>query len=213
MIKRVLVIAVASVLALGGPALAANLIVNGDFEAGNTGFSSDYLFTTSNRNPAQYTVGTNPRAWNSNLRSFGDNTTGSTNMMIVNGSQSVGDVVWRQSVAVNPATSYDFSMFVRSAFSGSGDSQLRINGQTVGDPFLEDDVTDWLEIKRSWESGLSSIALIEIINLGTAFGGNDFAFDDISFLEGDTSAVPVPAAALLFVPLAAGVLLRSRKKL
>lgn len=211
MLLRCLTSAVLGVFAFGSSALAANLVVNGDFESGNSGFSSDFLFTTSNSLPAQYTVGTNPRAWNRNLRSFGDNTTGSGNMMIVNGSQSAGDVVWRQSIAVNPGTSYDFSMFVRSAFSGSGDSQLRINGETIGDAFLDGDVSDWLEITRSWSSGLSSTALIEIINLGTAFGGNDFAFDDISFIAGDTSAIPVPGAALLFAPVAALAASRRRK--
>ncbi|MEM9839212.1 MAG: hypothetical protein AAF830_08665 [Pseudomonadota bacterium] len=206
------VMAAASVAALmGSSAMAANLVVNGDFEAGNTGFGSEFTFNTSNFAAGEYGIVTNPRAWNGNFRIFGDHTTGTSNMMIINGSQGTDDVVWSQTIAVTQNTDYDFSLWVQSAFSGSSDNQVRINGVDVGDVFADSFLDDWTFVTRQWNSGSATSAFIEIINLATGFGGNDFAFDDISFVGGSTAPVPVPAAALLFAPLAAVAAMRHRK--
>jgi hypothetical protein len=37
----------AAALLAGTPAFAVHLVTNGDFEAGNTGFASDYVYTPS----------------------------------------------------------------------------------------------------------------------------------------------------------------------
>src|SRR5207253_1567767 len=42
-----------------------NLIVNGDFSGGNTGFTSQYIYANPNITEGQYFVGTSPQAWNS----------------------------------------------------------------------------------------------------------------------------------------------------
>ena len=63
-----------------------NLIVNGDFSAGNTGFQSQYTYNaTSVVNETVYTVGPNPADFSPYVASFGDHTSGSGLMMIVNG--------------------------------------------------------------------------------------------------------------------------------
>lgn len=204
--------AISAAVLLGSSAVAANLVVNGDFEAGDTGFGSDYGFATVNGSAAQYGIVTNPRAWNGAFREFGDHTTGTTNMMIVNGGTATDDVVWRQSIAVNPNTDYDFSLWVQNAFGGSSANQVRINGDFLGDPFADTFLDEWTEVTRQWNSGMATMALIEIVNVSNGFGGNDFALDDISFVGDAVAPVPVPAAALLFAPLAAGAAMRRQKK-
>ena len=85
-----------------------NLIANGDFEAGNIGFTTDYTFLDPSNTggwtlgpPYMYTVGTNPGLYHSAwMPGFGDHTTGTGNMMIVNGSSDgpPPEVVWAQNV-------------------------------------------------------------------------------------------------------------------
>ena len=90
-------------------AVNPNLIVNGDFEAGNTGFITQYNYL----NPANtgswtlgpeymYTVSTNPYDYHSFWASFGDHTSGSGKMMIVNGTYLNGETktVWAQDVTL-----------------------------------------------------------------------------------------------------------------
>jgi hypothetical protein len=51
-------------------------VPNGDFFAGNDQFSSDYAYADLNTLEGEYTVGTNPQAFNANLLMIGDHTTG-----------------------------------------------------------------------------------------------------------------------------------------
>ena len=78
---------------------SANSVINGDFEAGNSGFTSQYVYTavagglaTGGEAPhfageGKYAVGSNPQHFHPSFVSFGDHTTGHGLMMIVNGSK------------------------------------------------------------------------------------------------------------------------------
>jgi len=117
--KKVLfpILAVVLALSLALPmaavgAVPVNLITNGDFEAGNTGFTTEYTYLDpSNTGPwtlgpeYMYTVSTDPNLYHSAWSSFGDHTSGSGNMMIVNGtwedtSPGYNAVVWAQEVTL-----------------------------------------------------------------------------------------------------------------
>jgi len=76
-----------------------NLIVNGDFQSGDTGFTTDYAPAGDMYDPGVYAVGIDPNDYHSAWASFGDHTSGTGNMMIVNGLDdgSLG-VVWAQDV-------------------------------------------------------------------------------------------------------------------
>jgi hypothetical protein len=97
-----------TVMMVATPALgngAVNLIVNDDFEAGNSGFTSDYdVVVATGHNTLQppyvYAIGTDPYLYHSAWTSFGDHTSGTGNMMIVNGSSegTPGALVWGQTV-------------------------------------------------------------------------------------------------------------------
>ena len=75
---------------------AQNLINNGDFEQGNgVGFSSDYNFLSlpsGSTNARDYAITKNPSPFNtSSFITMGDHTTGSGNMMIIDGINNNGN--------------------------------------------------------------------------------------------------------------------------
>src|SRR6186997_955164 len=79
-----------------------NLIVNGDFEAGNTGFTTSYIYTPADiYNTGTYDVLTNPRNAHKYATSYGDHTSGGGKMMALNGSTVAGSIAWSQTVAVD----------------------------------------------------------------------------------------------------------------
>lgn len=160
-----------------------NLIVNGDFSAGNTGFTSDYTHTTTNITEGEYIIDTNAQAWNPGMSNCGDHTTGNARMMIVNGSSTANSVVWKQTVAVTPNTNYAFSTWVQSVHPLSpAQLQFSIDGQKLG-TVINASATPcaWQQFYTTWNSGPNTTAVISVVNLNTAFGGNDFALDDMSF--------------------------------
>ena len=96
---------------------AQPLLVNGDFELGNTGFSTDYIYSPGDVTPeGTYTVDTNPLANHPLFSPCGDHTTGTGNMMIVNGSVQPNRIVWSETVTVLPNRTYDFSGWATSVF-------------------------------------------------------------------------------------------------
>ncbi len=161
----------------------ANIIVNGDFSAGNTGFSSAYNYATPNVTEGQYYVGSSPQAWNPSLSNCGDHTTGTGNMMLVNGSPVPDVNVWRQTVAIIPNTNYAFSTWIQALWPPNP-AQLKfsINGNDVGTLITASLPTcTWTQFYTTWNSGNSTSATISIVNKNTAVQGNDFALDDIVF--------------------------------
>lgn len=163
----------------------ANLIVNGDFSQGNTGFTSGYNYTSTNVTEGQYFVGTNPAAWNTSLSKCGDHTSGSGNMMLVNGSPVADINVWRQIVTVQPNTNYAFSTWIQALYPPNpAQLQFSINGQVTGAMITASLPTcTWKQFYTTWNSGNNTSAVISIVNKNTQVQGNDFALDDISFAE------------------------------
>ncbi len=201
--------------AMASGAQAANLVTNGDFEAGNTGFGSDYVFHIPTVNQAEYSIATDPNNVHSSFASFGDHTTGSGNMMVVNGSDSTTERVWYQNgIAVAQNTTYFFSTWIRSVYDVAPaqlDFSINLNG--IGTTFTAGAVAEgWRQFYATWNSGSATTADIALVNQNTAYSGNDFALDDIVF---DTTrpGVPEPASwALMICGFgAAGSMLRRRR--
>ena len=114
-----------------------NKVVNGDFSSGNTGFSSAYSYSTVNPlSEAKYVITTN--AANVHFAfSGGDHTTGTGNLMVLNGS-STPSYVWTQTVSVRPNTWYNFSAWFKNivtkpAYAGApiATVELWINGLKI----------------------------------------------------------------------------------
>ncbi len=185
--------------------LSNNLITNGDFEGGNSGFSSDYVFSPGNLVPeGVYNIVDNPQNDHPGFAPCPDHTSGSGNMMAVNGAGSPNQNVWCQTVNVQPNTLYAFSAWVTTLVAASPALlQFSINGGVIGPIFNAPSGTcNWVNFYTTWNSGANSTATICIVNQNTVLGGNDFALDDIVFspvcVETDTVqlfVVNVQAAA------------------
>ena len=158
-----------------------NLIVNGDFEQGNSGFTSSY----SHRNigyEGAYDVVTNPHLPFSLAASYRDHTTGSGLMMAVNGSPVSNTLVWSETVSVTQNTQYDFSAWVSTwdpAYADAAKLDFILNGQTIS--FTAPNTpAKWRQFATTWNSGSSNSLKIEIYDRNLHRLGNDFALDDIS---------------------------------
>ncbi|MFC7336897.1 hypothetical protein ACFQY0_06890 [Haloferula chungangensis] len=178
-----------------GTAASQNLIINGDFEAGDSGFSSQYLSTT-NLTPAEtYAVLSNPRTGNGAFSAIGDHTTGTGLMLVVNGStRDDSPHAWSQTVETRTQTDYVFSLWVSNVFGSSpGEFFVRINGSQLGDAIeVPAELGKWTPIERVWSSEDDASATIEIVFTSRAFGGNDTALDDFSFVSLPGSAPCLP---------------------
>ncbi len=207
------VLALALGLACGGRPAEAQTVVNGNFESGNTGFTSDYTYTTASADPATYWITTNPSLWHGAFAGFGDHTTGSGLMMIVNGA-TTPQTIWRQTVTgLTPGTIYNFRSWGAVAHGGASTIDFYVNSVKIGD-FTATNLGEWTSGQSQWNSGAATSAVLELRNSSLGFVGNDFALDDISFTaDRAPSAVPEPSSALLFLPALAaiGILKRRRK--
>ena len=194
-------------------ALADNLITNGDFESGDTGFSSQYLnYCDRDIGGGCYKVTLYPAEWHAAFDFCRDHTYGETvdytkgYMLVANGAPTA-TYVWQQSVPVSTNTNYLFTAYARTVYpndqypanlriqmdtaSGCGASNSfedigSINaplGSSVGGPSCDTWTSNYAA--TSIASGGSTSICIRILNDNTAEAGNDFALDDIS-LEPDT---------------------------
>ena len=160
-----------------------NLLVNGDFAAGNTGFTSDYTAANPNTTESQYWIGNNPATWNSSMSNCTDHTSGSGNMLLVNGSPTAAAKVWSQTVNTTSNTNYAFSVWLQNVYAvNPANLRFSINGRVVGDNILAGTATcQWKQFYVTWNSGNVTAANLSIVNNNTIVQGNDFAIDDISF--------------------------------
>jgi hypothetical protein len=194
--------------------MAVNIVLNGDFSAGNTGFTNGYVYVPpapgSINTEGEYTVGSDPSAFSiyPDWMKFGDHTNGSGNMLIANGSPNPNTSVWTQMVSVSPNTNYVFSFWGATVNTVSG-------SQTVLQPFINSSAVGsaltlpvlggtWTQDSVSWFSGANTTALLTIIDTNTVRPWNDFALDDIS-LSGPSSVPDGGSTAMLLSVSLAGL--------
>lgn len=184
--------------------IAQELVVNGDFEAGNTGFFTEYTPATGfNLYPeGEYAVGTDAHLYHDAFYGKDHTTAAQTgNFMMINGSSTlIGSpgrlrTIWQQTVTVLPNTDYYFSAWAMNLNPGSpARLQFEVNGVPVGTiadlntapkptSQAQVNINNWVRFysNPTWNSGVNTTAVIRIINLNTDPGGNDFGLDDISF--------------------------------
>ncbi len=183
------------------------MVTNGDFEAGDTGFITDYLPSNNLSTGGQggstggeglYAIGDDANDYHSNFWGDSDHTSGSGNYMIINGKGSQY-VVWENAVDITllPGTNYYFSGWAMSLNSVGNDAQLvyeieydgiveQIGSTAIIQPGVQNDNNTWLSSGRfygNWTYTGTSIttARIRVVNLRPDDPGNDFGIDDLSF--------------------------------
>ena len=204
---------------------AVNIVVNGDFSAGNTGFTSGYSFVpypTDMHPEGLYTVGPNPFAVHSSWININDG----NNRLIVNGATSSPlPFVWREDIAGVTAGTYAYSFdaaniccndsytgpnlasLLTFEFSSDGGVTFTAIDSLLTNPPGDAGVFNTL-------SGTFNVATAGTLRLnigsGTNFaGGNDFAIDNISV----STVVPEPMTWTLMIGGFgfAGAMLRRRR--
>ena len=205
-------IAAAALLFASVPAVAANLVTNGNFEAGNTAFTSDYTYIapagdTSLYPESAYTVDTNARNVHNLWKSYGDHTTGQGNYLIVNGATEPGATVWESGpIAVTPGSNYFFEAFASNMCCGRSNgatSNLTFTVVTADGPVaLSSFATEatpgvWKGYSTQWNNSNQTSVILRLVDNSLDFGGNDFGIDDINF--GTDSVVPEPATWAMLI--------------
>ena len=192
-----------------GDTFGEDLVYNGNFDDGNVGYSTDYVFSQWDLwNEGTYAIGTDPDEHHSlPWSSYGDHTTGTGYMMIVNGAIAYNRRVWEQTIQVDPYTDYRLSAWV-SLCTGltPGRLNFRINGLNAGIKIPPTTPGIWEQFVSDWNSGSNTIAVVGIVETTLVGFGNDFALDDISFV-----VVPEPGM-LSLLAVGALALIRRRKR-
>lgn len=189
-------------LAWATAAQAAQLAINGDFEAGDVGFVSGYQPGDVNP-PTSYAIAAGPSsapgAWG-DWQAFGDHTSGFGQMMVVNGADTSGAPIWSQTFAVLPGSTYDVSFWGATSNLLSPDPgriQAFVNGAPIGSVLsLPNAGGGWVNGGGVWNSGSANFASLTLVDLNLEVQWNDFALDDISF-DGPAGPPPPPLGANL----------------
>jgi len=195
------IIAVAAALCAGREAHATNLIVNGDFAAGNTGFTSEYSANTNVFNfngpelaEGAYSVVTKASDVHFAWGSYFDHTSGNSSgkYFVANASSDTTKTVWQSSAITvsQPNTAYRFEAWLMKiyAFESNppllsfqiGDGTTWTNmGQTA--PLSSTSPGTWLHTYVDGQFSAAGTYFVRLKNSNGAAGGNDLGLDDIYF--------------------------------
>lgn len=168
---------------------SGNLVINGDFEQGDVGFSTDYTYATVVgpwgllSAEGVYVIGSNANNYHTFFQGFDHTNPPNGQFMIVNGAATPNTNVWCQTIEVLPNTWYSFAAWAQNIDTGPNqnfaDLQFTINGQPLGENVVVSG--GWTPFASEWFSGDNTIIDICLVNNQTGGGGNDFGIDDISF--------------------------------
>ncbi|MEZ0327731.1 MAG: hypothetical protein ACAH95_17685 [Fimbriimonas sp.] len=170
-----------------------NLIVNGDFEAGNKGFQTAYRAADSVFDEGTFAITQNPRKQHNAAASVFDHTSKAGLMLACNGSQEKGVTVWQGTARVERGQTYTFSGWATSWSMDPSTGEARdtspamlrvfINGKSTGAIYgVNAKSGSWSKFTYEWSSAYQTVATIRIVDANTDGFGNDFAIDDLSLV-------------------------------
>jgi hypothetical protein len=186
-----------------------NLLQNGDFEVGNTGFTSQYAFNASTAanatKPGQYNIVNSAAAlsisplWVANDHFACKGGSGKSKFMVVNGKtcQSGWKTIWKETAPVSGGKEYRFCANVKNFKQWTFDITPGIDVKFTAMPSgvhvpsnippmhvstVQSDACDWKLISGTVTPPIGSSSMtVEILLDETGMGdGNDLALDDIS---------------------------------
>lgn len=166
---------------------ATDLITNGNFSSGNTGFSSDLNYATGFFCPLcpedTYAIGANATFYHNDFTGSDHTNPPFGNYYIANGPGQASTSVWCQSFPVQPGVDYTFTFWARDVTNNSEVHpyallQASFNGVIVDDTLIADG--GWTSYSTTWTSDSETFLDLCIINQQSNTGGNDFGLDDIS---------------------------------
>ena len=166
---------------------SAELIFNGDFSLGAVGFTSDYGYVSETGSRAlwdegKYSVGINPSYYHTGWINRGDHSSGTGNMLIVNGNIDNSKYVWKQSVYVEKGKTYEFSAWFIDVSNGIDKNAIEYNiGGTSNKGEYDKTENGWDRYYWRYTATETGQIMLKIRTMSAAAGGNDFAIDDISF--------------------------------
>jgi hypothetical protein len=180
---------------------SSNLVVNGDFVAGDTGFTSQYgYFALSGGlgGAGTYSIGNNPNLFHSPWPAMAP-LAGDREMYIANGATTPTTQVWSETVPVAVNSSCVFSLWAASLYATPAVFDFYINGASLGSRSAPVTVSKWKELQVTWNSHAATSAKLTIADTDLADGGSDFALDDIALSGANPSSV-APIASTLGTP-------------
>jgi hypothetical protein len=176
---------------MAGTAVAASLLVNGGFESGNSGFTSQYTYTEvpwpSDQHPnmgesAVYVIGYSPFLFHALWLDYAPYE--GQKQMIMNAAETPL-TVWEQSVAVLPYHVYQWDAWVRACYP-TNPAQLAFmvaNGDDVITTSVGD-TTQWSKVSGIWmEAQGATTADLKIIDNECQAGGDDWTLDGMTFTD------------------------------
>lgn len=225
--RKIILSAVVAAFAMA-PSIASaatNLLTNGDFSAGNSGFTTGYNYVAPAANimytEGNITIASSPQS----VHDLWVPIAGSNPMLIANGSPTSNLTIWQESaIAVTNGGKYNFAADVMNVccnanFGGSNSPstiifQVSADGGLTWTDLVSHTTTPPADagivapLSALYTATSSSISL-RAINSINATSGNDFALDNLSF----ASAVPEPSTwAMLFLGFGAiGLMMRRRQ--
>lgn len=200
-------ISAAALISMTAAAPAA--IINGDFESGNTGFTSDYVFRTvsDGANIQQYGVTHTSFEWTQFWNTItADHTTGTSAGLFLIADVGPSGAIWQQTVAVDAFTAYNFGAWLATWTPfPAATLAVEINGSVLTNWAGPAGAT-WTEYSTPWNSGAATSATIRLYATQFFQPGDDIAIDDITLV-----AVPTPGTAMLPLLLSAAAVRRRRR--
>jgi hypothetical protein len=164
------------------------LVVNGDFSDGDTGFDTDYRpFSSFQMAEGEYVVTDHTSGRHSLVRDDVPDHSGDGFMLMINSALEPNVAVWQQRVPLVAGASYRMTVWARHWLPETVvpfDYEVRVDGASVGamrqEAALED--SGWTRLRLEWVSAASGEVLVALFNMDLTRQNNDHFLDDISLV-------------------------------
>ncbi|MDR1848224.1 MAG: hypothetical protein LBR17_08970, partial [Bacteroidales bacterium] len=162
-----------------------NLVFNGDFELGDTGFYTELIFNNNMMGQGWYNVGYNAQTYLSCCYYNCPHNGGK--YFIGNGATTPNVIAYQTNVNVSPNCDYIFSADfcnVSNLVTDLSLLQFSVNGQTLGNIFSPTPgPCDWRELYEIWHNTSATTATLTLLNQNTILSGNDFGLDNVALRQ------------------------------